>query len=76
MNALIAALCTVLACQIRGNETVSAIFHPANLAANMRLYKETLGALELAAIQANDAELISKIDVCRHLHAQVKEHDY
>jgi hypothetical protein len=42
----------------------------------MRLYQETLGALELAAVQANDAELISKIDVCRHLHAQVKEHNY
>jgi hypothetical protein len=75
MNALIASLCTVLACQIRRSETVSAILHPDNLAANMRLYKETLGALELAAVQANDAELISKIDVCRHLHAQVREHD-
>jgi hypothetical protein len=73
MNALISALCTVLACQIRGNETVSAILHPANLSANMRLYKDTLGALELAAVQANDTELISKIDVCRHLYAQIKE---
>jgi hypothetical protein len=39
----------------------------------MRFYKETLGALELAAIQANDAEFISKIDVCRHFYGQVKE---
>jgi hypothetical protein len=60
---------------MRRNETVSAMLHPANLAANMRLYKETLGALEVAAVQANDTDLISKIDVCRHLHAQVKEHD-
>jgi hypothetical protein len=50
------------------------MLHPANLAANMCLYKETWGALELAAVQANDAETVSKIDVCRHLHAQVKEH--
>jgi hypothetical protein len=75
MNALIAALCMVLACQIRGNETISVMLNQANHTANMPLYKETLGASGLAAVQANDTDLISKIDVCRHLHAQVKEDD-
>jgi hypothetical protein len=47
-----------------------------NFAANMRLYKDTLGALEFAAVQANDPDLTSQIDVCRHLYAQVSEDDW
>lgn len=76
MHAIIVALCMVLACNIPGNGILGMMPHPPNLAANMRLYKDTLAALDLATVQANNTDLTSKINVCHHLHAQVKEDDY
>lgn len=58
---------------ILGNRVPDTILDSPNLDAKMLTYTKILGALELAESQAKDTDLGSKIDVCRHLHALVKD---
>ncbi|CAO2649246.1 Nn.00g066310.m01.CDS01 [Neocucurbitaria sp. VM-36] len=74
MNAQVAALCTALAHHIPKNGLPgSEALRIPNVAANMLLYSKILSALEIATAQAKDTDLPSKIDVCRHLLAQVQD---
>ncbi|KAF2796333.1 hypothetical protein K505DRAFT_359372 [Melanomma pulvis-pyrius CBS 109.77] len=73
IHALLAALCTAMTYHILGNRVPDAILGTPDLDAKMLTYTEILGVLELAASQAKDTDLASKIDVCRHLHGLVKE---
>jgi hypothetical protein len=71
MNALIAALCTVLACHVLEKGVLGTMRRTSNPATDMSLYKETIGALDHAAVESTDIELVSKMNVCRYLYAQV-----
>ena len=73
MQALIAALCTVLsyhACET--GAVLDAILQAPTLTAIMPLCEDTLKSLGLAATQSNDSGLKSKIEICRDLYAQAK----
>ncbi|KAF2096270.1 hypothetical protein NA57DRAFT_59327 [Rhizodiscina lignyota] len=76
MHALIAALCTVLAYNIRRNGDSNAIVDTLDIAANMRLYKNILESLELAVSETNDPGLTSQVNVCRHLYGQIKDDEW
>jgi hypothetical protein len=71
IHALIAALCTVLACHISGNQILHAMVFASN--ADKNLYYETLRTLERAAELAKDVDLSSKLVVCRELYAKFRE---
>lgn len=71
MDALIAALCTVLAHHIPDDSLPGSILQMPNLTGNLLLYSKILSALDMANVQAKEADFTSKIAICHHLHAQV-----
>jgi len=73
MQALIAALCTVLAYHARETESaLDAILQAPTITTTMSLCEDTLKSLVLAITQSNDSGLKSKLEVCRDLYAQAK----
>ena len=38
-------------------------------------YRDILESMRVAALQANDPDLTSKIDFCRQLYSRIKEYD-
>lgn len=59
-----------LACRIGANTAPNAMHDALDFDVNMRLYRLTLEALEIAAVKAKESDVASRVDICRQMYTQ------